>query len=147
MVLSLNTIKKSKKAKVARKRVGRGNSSGMGTYCGRGLKGQKARSGVTGLKRLGMKQVLLRTPKKRGFNSQRPKNQVVNVAQINSFFKSGEKVTPKTLLEKGLIANIKLGVKVLGQGTLKIKELEFSKVKLSKNANEQIKKMDGKVKK
>ena len=68
MALSLHTIKKPKANSKKRKRIGRGNASGHGTYAGKGQKGQNARSGVSGLKRKGMKQVLLRTPKKRGEN-------------------------------------------------------------------------------
>jgi large subunit ribosomal protein L15 len=55
MSLSLHTIK-PKQANKKKKRVGRGDGSGRGTYCGRGLKGQKSRSGVSGLKKLGLKQ-------------------------------------------------------------------------------------------
>jgi large subunit ribosomal protein L15 len=55
-MLTLNSIKKAKGSAKGRKRVGRGNASGHGTYSTRGLKGQKSRSGVSGLKRLGMKQ-------------------------------------------------------------------------------------------
>ena len=63
MSLTLHTIQKNKKAYKIKKRLGRGNSSGDGNYSGKGMKGQRSRSGVSNLKRLGMKQVLLRTPK------------------------------------------------------------------------------------
>ena len=87
MSLSLHTIKPSKGAAKKRKRVGRGNASGHGTYSTRGLKGQKSRSGVSGLKRLGLKMTLSRIPKKRGFKSPKAKNQVVNLTDINENFK------------------------------------------------------------
>ena len=88
--LSLHTIKSAKGATKKRKRVGRGNASGQGTYSGRGIKGQKSRSGVSGLKRLGMRQILRRIPKQRGFKSLKPDNQVVNLADINKHFKKGD---------------------------------------------------------
>jgi len=138
MSLALHTIKPAKGAIKKRKRVGRGNSSGRGTYSGRGLKGQKSRSGVSGLKRLGMKQMLLQTPKKRGFKSDKPKNQVVNLDLINKHFKDGERVNPKSLLRKGLIAKIKLPVKILGKGELKVKNLQFENVKMSESVKEKL---------
>ncbi len=131
MTLSINTIGKSKQTIKKRKRVGRGNSSGKGTYSGRGLKGQKARSGVSNLKRLGMKQTLLRTPKLRGFKSLRPKNQIVKIGQINEYFKDGEIVSPQTLVAKGLIKKTSPAVKILGKDKLKIKKLSFKGVKMS----------------
>ena len=146
MVLLLHQIKPKKGATKKRKRVGRGNSSGHGTYSGRGIKGQKSRSGVSGLKRLGMKQVLLRTPKKKGFKSKKPKNQTVNLSELNKYFKDGEIVNPKSLLKKGLIENVRIGVKILAKGELKIKKLRFSGVKISESARNQIEKNKGEIK-
>ncbi len=147
MPLSLHTIKPAKGAIKKKKRVGRGNSSGHGTYSGRGLKGQRARSGgKSGLKRKGMKQILLQTPKLRGFKSDKPKNQPVNLVDLNKIFKEGQKISPASLLKAGLIDNLKMPAKILGKGELRVKKLEFSNVKISKSVEEQIKKMDGKVK-
>jgi len=140
MVLSLNTISPKKGSMKKRKRVGRGNSSGHGTYSGKGLKGQKSRAGVSGLKRLGMKQVLLKTPKKRGFTSSKPKDQVVNLIDINKNFKDNDVITPKILLGKGLIDNIKLDVKILGKGDLKLKDLKFLGVKMSDSVKKKLEK-------
>ncbi len=56
-MLTLNTLQPHSGSTKARRRVGRGNSSGRGNYSGRGLKGQKARSGVSGLKRHALKPV------------------------------------------------------------------------------------------
>ncbi|MBD3247951.1 50S ribosomal protein L15 [Candidatus Falkowbacteria bacterium] len=136
MTLSLNNIKTNK---TKRRRVGRGNSSGSGNYSGKGMKGQKCRSGVSGLKRLGMRQMLLATPKVRGFKSARPKNQVVKVESINKNFKNGEKVDPKTLAKKGLVDKTDSPIKILGKEELKVK-VEFENVKLSKSVIGQIKK-------
>lgn len=140
MTLSIHTIKKPKSLSKKRKRIGRGNASGTGTYSGRGLKGQKSRSGVSGLKRLGMKQVLLRVPKKRGFKSQKPKDMVVNLDEISSRFKDNDEVNPKSLAEKGLIDGAEGSVKILGRGKLTLKGLSFSDVKMSESVKAQVEK-------
>lgn len=140
MPLSLHTIKSAKGAIKKRKRVGRGNASGHGTYSGRGLKGQRSRSGgKSGLKKLGMKQMLRQIPKQRGFKSGRPKNQVVKIVDINNNYKDNELVSPKTLFKKGLIAKIKLPVKILGKEKLEVKNLKFEGVKMSESASGKLK--------
>jgi len=130
-MLSLNNIK-AKKGQKKIKRVGRGNSSGHGTYSCKGQKGQNARSGVSGLKRLGMRPHILQTPKVGGFRSLAPKNQIVKVTAINKNFKIGEIVSAKSLFAKGLIGNAQLPVKVLGGGKLEVKVV-FEGVKTSKS--------------
>lgn len=145
MKLSIHTIATSKTINRKRKRIGRGNASGHGTYSGRGQKGQNARAGVSNLKRLGMKQVLLRTPKKRGFTSLKPKKQVVNLTRLNEAFKEKAIVSPESLLKKGLIATLNKKVKILGQGTLIINKLTFKDVSVSASAAEQIEKSGGKI--
>jgi large subunit ribosomal protein L15 len=124
-MLSLNNIKAIKSQKKI-KRVGRGNSSGHGTYSCKGQKGQNARSGVTGLKRLGMRPHILQTPKIGGFRSLAPKNQVVKVTDINKNFKAGEIVSAKSLFAKCLIGNAQKPVKILGKEKLEVK-VEFDK--------------------
>ena len=144
-MLSLNNLKPNKGSTKKRKRVGRGNASGHGTYSTRGQKGQKSRSGVTNLKRLGMKKMLLNLPKVRGFKSPKPKNQAVNLFELNKYFKDGAKISPKTLFAVGLIGDAACLVKILGQGELKVKKLEFISVKVSVGAKAQIEKNGGKV--
>jgi large subunit ribosomal protein L15 len=144
-MLSLSNLKPSKNNTKKRKRVGRGNASGHGTYSTRGLKGQKSRSGVSNLKRLGLKKMLLSTPKIRGFKSMYPKNQVISFLDLNDYFKDGEKVDLASLLKKGIIKN-NIPVKLLSNGELKIKNLEISGLKISKKAQEELTKMGGKVK-
>ena len=146
MVLSLNKIGPNKKSVKKRKRIGRGNASGTGTYSGKGLKGQKCRSGVSNLKRLGMKQVLLRTPKKRGFRSLKPDNQVVNLTQINENYKDGDIINIRSLFEKGLITTPKNSAKILGNGSLAVSSLKISGLLISTSAVEQIKKRKGVIK-
>ncbi|PIR95040.1 50S ribosomal protein L15 [Candidatus Falkowbacteria bacterium CG10_big_fil_rev_8_21_14_0_10_37_6] len=145
-MLSLHTIKPNKGATKKRKRVGRGNASGHGTYSGRGLKGQKSRSGgKSGLKRKGMKNILLQTPKLRGFKSDKPKNQVVNIFDINNNFKDKDAVNPSTLMKNNLIVNTKDPIKILGKGDLKIKNLTVEGVKMSESVKSQIEKNGGKI--
>jgi large subunit ribosomal protein L15 len=136
-MMSLNEIQKPHHQK-RRKRVGRGNASGHGTYSTRGLKGQKSRSGVSNLKRLGMRMQLLQTPKIRGFKSDKLKNQAVSVKAINASFKDGEVVSLLTLKERGLIANSKVPAKILGKEILTVK-VTFSGVKLSASVAAQVK--------
>ena len=137
-MLSLNTVKKAKGSSKKIKRVGRGNSSGHGTYSTRGLKGQKARSGVSGLKRLGMRPLLLQIPKSRGFRSLNEKNQVVSVSAINSHFKDNETVNPEALFAKKLISSATSPVKILGKEKLTVK-VKFEKIKMSASVQGQVK--------
>lgn len=117
MPLSLHSIQPQKGSSKSKKRVGRGFGS-KGRYSGRGIKGQKARSGVSGLQKLGIRKIMLSTPKVRGFKSGRPDAQPVNVGDLNKVFKAGAKVSPKTLLKMGLIESTSLPVKILAKGTL-----------------------------
>lgn len=137
-MLSTNTIRQAKGSAKTKKRVGRGNASGHGTYSTRGLRGQKSRSGVSGLKRLGMRQQLLQTPKSRGFRSLQPKNQVVSVKAINANFKDGEVVNPENLAVKDLVSSSALPVKILGKEKLTVK-VTFEGVKLSEGVKAQAK--------
>jgi len=137
-MLSLNTIKKGRGSAKLNKRVGRGNASGHGTYSTRGLKGQKSRSGVSGLKRLGMKKQLLKIPKLRGFRSLNPKNQVVSIKAINKHFKDQETVNPAVLFEKKLISKLDEPVKILGKEKLTVK-VKFENIKMSAGLQGQIK--------
>ncbi len=136
-MLSLNSITKARGSAKKTKRVGRGNSSGHGTYSTRGLKGQKSRSGVSGLKRLGLKKQLLQIPKLRGFKSLQPKNRAVSVKAINSLFKDGETVTPALLVERGLVSSLNAPIKVLGKEKLSVK-VKFENIKMSASVKAQL---------
>jgi len=116
-----NDLRQPAGAKHKRKRVGRGNASGHGTYSGRGLKGQKARSGP-GL-RIGFEggqlPLIRRMSRKRGFtNIFRVEYAEVNLRSLASRFPAGSEVTPETLVQVGVIKNLKKPVKVLSQGDL-----------------------------
>ncbi|MFA5421066.1 MAG: 50S ribosomal protein L15 [Patescibacteria group bacterium] len=141
-MITLNNLKKDKGTTKKRKVLGRGNASGLGTYSGRGLKGQKSRagSGKGRLKRLGMKQSLLKIPKVRGFKSLYPSNQVVNVKDLNDNFKDNDVVSPESLYEKKLISKKDQPVKILGEGSLKLKGLKFEKVKMSESVKKSLEK-------
>lgn len=136
-MLSLNTITRAKGRAKKNKRVGRGNASGHGTYSTRGLKGQKSRSGVSGLKRLGLKKQLLQIPKARGFRSLNPKNQVVSVKAINANFKDGEIVNSEALMAKKLISSVNLPIKILGKEKLTV-QVKFEKIKMSDSLKKQL---------
>lgn len=128
-----------------RKRVGRGNASGHGTYSGRGLKGQRARAGgKSGLKRMGLKSFLQQIPKVRGFKSYHPRMQIVQLRDLDKRFKENELITLKQLFKAGLIKSIVLGVKILGPGKLS-KKLIVKANKFSKSAENAIKKAGGKI--
>src|SRR3990167_290437 len=119
MSLSLHTLKPSPHSKKDLKRIGRGLGS-TGTYSGRGVKGQGARSGVSGLQKLGIRQMMLATPKNRGFKSNRIDAQVVNVGDLSKNFKTGTKITPQILQKKQLIESAKAPVKILAKGAISI---------------------------
>ena len=146
MTQGLHNLQANRAAHKRKKRLGRGNASGHGTYSTRGLKGQKARSGVSNLERLGLRQMLRAIPKQRGFKSRQANCQAVNLAQLNQQFKTGQLVNPTALLKLGLIAKIKLPVKILAKGELAVKGLIFQKVQFSGRAKELILKVDGQIK-
>lgn len=114
MSLTLHTLKPSRGSTTRRFRVGRGNASGSGTTAGRGTKGQRARTGGRNrLKLKGMKQMLLRIPKNRGFNSQIAHPTGVTLAQLERWCQVGERVTTESLQKRNLIPANSIGIKVL----------------------------------
>lgn len=143
--LSLHNLQAPpRQANKSRKRVGRGNASGQGTYAGRGLKGQKARSGVSGLKLKGLRRRLLSIPKLRGFKSPYEKAAVVNVSDLERAYADKATITPKSLTKKGLIDTPRYGVKILGEGKVS-KSFTIQKCGVSKSAKAKIEKAGGKV--
>lgn len=119
-MLQLNNLP-SKKGKT-KKRLGRGDASGGGSYSGRGMKGQRSRSGGKGgLKLRGLKQSMMKLPKSRGFKSGRAPFQGVNLYDLNAKFEDGATVDAAALLAHGLISDLYGKIKVLGDGKLKKK--------------------------
>ncbi len=116
----------------SRKRVGRGNGSGHGTYSGRGAKGQKARAGYKikpGFEG-GQLPLIKRLPQKRGFvNIFRIEYSVVNLNKLN-IFEPGSEVTPERLVTAGLVKSLGQPVKILAAGDithpLQVKAHKFS---------------------
>ena len=140
--MQINDLKPSSN-KSKRKRLGRGGK--LGTYCGRGVKGQKARSGSgKGPSFQGTESSFLKLPKKKGFKSIYDKLEVVNLAELNKKFKDGETVSPKILLEKKIIGRIGRGVKILGMGEVD-KKLVIENCSVSKTAREKIEKAGGEI--
>ncbi|MFN8532063.1 MAG: 50S ribosomal protein L15 [Dehalococcoidia bacterium] len=106
----------------ARKRIGRGNATGQGTYAGKGLKGQKARSGGGPGPRFegGQLPMIKRLPEKRGFtNKWRIEYAVMNVEDFSEL-DDGSEVNPELLREAGVLKGNK-PLKILGNGELGVK--------------------------
>lgn len=123
-------------------RVGRGNAR-RGNYSGRGIKGQRARSGGKGgLKLRGLKQSMLAVPKKRGFQSANVRVQIVNLADLERVFTDGATVDRTALSAQGLIQSLRHPVKILGKGVL-TKRLVVHAHAVSATAQEALRKAGG----
>jgi large subunit ribosomal protein L15 len=107
-------------SKKKRKRVGRGNGSGHGTYSGRGCKGQKSRTGCDmrpGFEG-GQLPLIKRLPQKRGFfNVFRTEYSLVNIGKLG-IFEPGSEVTPEKLLAIGIVKSLQRPVKILASGEI-----------------------------
>jgi large subunit ribosomal protein L15 len=143
--MRLEELKPSKGARKKAKRVGRGPGSGHGKTSTKGHKGQKARSGgVKGPGFEGGQMPIQRRIPKRGFtNIFRKEYSVVNVADLATLG-GKDPITPEVLLEKGLIRNMRDGVKVLGMGDLKA-QIVVRAHKFSKSAIDKIQAAGGKA--
>ena len=108
-------------SKRSRKRVGRGDGSGHGTYSGRGSKGQKSRSGgkMTRGFEGGQLPLIKRLPRKRGFvNIFRTEYNIVSINKLN-IFEPGSEVTPEKLVAAGVVKSLRYPIKILADGALK----------------------------
>jgi large subunit ribosomal protein L15 len=152
--LSLSDLEPAQPRK-DRKRVGRGLGSGKGRYSGRGIKGQKARAGSHKMPagfEGGQMPIDMRLPKLRGNTSAdampigpfRTYSQPVNVRDLDSRFDAGADVTPEALKGAGLVAKLRVDVKILGEGEL-TKKLAVSAHSFSKSAVEKIEGAGGSV--
>ena len=143
--MKLHELKAVKGATRAPKRKGRGGATGQGTTAGRGMNGQKSRSG--GGVRLGFEggqMPLYRRIPKRGFtNIWGTEYTVLNVSDLNRF-EAGTTVTPEMLKELGMAKQVKTGIKILGNGELE-KNLTVQAHKFSKTAVEKIEAAGGKA--
>jgi len=144
--LNLSNLKPAQ-ARKDRKRVGRGLGSGKGRYSGRGLKGQKSRSGSHKMRpgfEGGQNPLYMRLGKQRGGSKDamavgphRTSTAPVNVAALEERFDAGAEVTIDALVEKGLIRNTRTDVKLLGQGEL-TKKLSITVHAASATAREKV---------
>ncbi len=130
-----------------RKRVGRGNGSGYGKTAGRGMNGQKSRAG--GGKRNGFEggqtPLAMRLPKLPGFrNPNRVEYAPVNVSRLDLKFEAGAVVDHQALVDAGIIKNVDVLVKVLGDGEI-TKPLTVKVDKVSASAAAKIEAAGGKV--
>ncbi len=152
--LTLFNLKPAQKRR-ARKRVGRGLGSGKGRYSGRGIKGQKARSGSHTMRagfEGGQMPIYMRLPKQRGSTSKdampigphRTSTVPVNLRDLERVFDDGAEATLEAMVEKGLIKNTRTDVKVLGQGEL-TKKLAVTAHSFSASAREKIEGAGGSV--
>jgi large subunit ribosomal protein L15 len=129
-----------------RKRVGRGNGSGHGTFSGRGIKGQKSRSGVQIQRGFegGQLPIIKRLPRKRGFyNPFRVAYSPVNLSDLNSFA-AGTEVTPQLLFEAGIVDSNTRPVKILANGEIK-NTITVKANKFSESAKAKIEAAGGKA--
>lgn len=148
--MKLNELSDNPGARKTRLRVGRGIGSGKGKTAGRGVKGQKSRSGVA-IKGFegGQMPIHMRLPK-RGFNKpNRLKFAEVNVGRLQAAVDAGKldakvTVTAELLVEAGIIRRVLDGVRVLGQGDIKT-GLMLDVAGASKCAIDAIEKAGGKV--
>ena len=145
--MKLHELKPNPGAKRRRKRLGSGESSGLGKTCGRGHKGQKSRSGggVRPGFEGGQMPLHRRLPKK-GFSNVRFRDKiaVVNVSQLNDRFEDGATVNEQALRDAGLLKGRIDAIKVLGNGDLE-RKLTVVADAVSATAREKIEKAGGSV--
>ena len=148
--MKLNEIASKPGSMKSRKRVGRGIGSGVGKTGGRGVKGQKSRTGVAiaGFEG-GQMPIYMRLPK-RGFNVPNAKKlNIVSLGRIQTAIDSGKldgkaTITAETLKEAGVLKQLKDGVRLLSDGELKAKA-NFEIAGASKSAIAAVEKAGGKV--
>ncbi len=145
--MKLNELKPALGSKKTRKRVGRGESSGLGKTCGKGSNGQKSRSGasIQGGFEGGQMPLIKRVPK-RGFSNYPFKKEyaVINVMDLEELFDNGTEITAELLLESGVIKKVLDGIKVLGDGDI-TKKFTVKVQKISESAKNKIEAAGGKV--
>jgi len=144
-MLSINTLKPARGANRKNKRVGRGMGSGHGKTSARGYKGQLSRAGSSmrpGFE--GGQMPLHRRLPKRGFNNVfRTEYAVVNLEKLAAF-EAGTQVDPEALKNRGILKNLRDGLKILGTGELQ-NAIHVKAHKFSKSAVEKIQKVGGTI--
>lgn len=121
--MGIHELRPAPGSKKKPKRLGQGAGSGTGKTAGKGHKGQKARSGggVRPGFEGGQMPLSRRTPK-RGFSNARFKKsfQIINLDRLSDLFEAGSEVGIREMLSSGLIRNLQMPVKVLGNGEIEI---------------------------
>ena len=141
--MRLSDLSPAKGSVHARKRVGRGIGSGHGKTSTRGHKGDKSRGSVKPGFEGGQTPLHRRLPQKRGFtNIFKKEYAIVNVETLAKL--TEDVITPEVLLERGVIKNLKSGLRVLGRGDLE-KAVTVRAHHFSKSAEEKIKAKGGAV--
>ena len=146
--MKLNELRDNPGATKKRKRVGRGPGSGMGKTAGRGIKGQKSRSGVALNGYEGGQMPLYQRLPKRGFNKPNRKAfTVVNLGLIQKFIDDKKidakgEITEDVLVESGLVRRKKDGIRVLAKGDFSAKA-KISVTGASKSAIAAVEKAGG----
>ena len=146
--MKLNQLSDNPGATKRRKRIGRGPGSGTGKMGGRGIKGQKSRSGVAINGYEGGQMPLYMLLPKRGFNNINAKTYaVVNLGLIQKFIDAKKidakkPITEQSLVESGLVRRIKDGVRILAKGDLTSK-LDITVTGASASAIEAVAKAGG----
>ena len=141
--MKLNELKATEGARFVSKRIGRGLGSGTGKTAGKGMKGQKSRSGggvAIGFEG-GQTPAYKRFPKRGFTNMSRKEYAVVNVGDLNKF-DDGATVDFEILKSAGLTGKEYDGLKVLGEGKLE-KKLTVKAAKCSKSAQKAIEEAGG----
>ncbi len=148
--MRLNEIRDNEGSRKARKRVGRGEGSGTGETGGRGVKGQKSRSGVSLIGFEGGQMPIYRRTPKRGFtNIFAKKYEIVNIGRLQKAIDDKKldakgPVNAETMAAAGLVSNNRDGVRLLGQGELKA-GVTIEVAGASKSAIAAVEKAGGKV--
>lgn len=148
--MKLNDLRDNAGARKKRMSVGRGIGSGKGKTCGRGVKGQKARSGVSIRGFEGGQMPLHRRLPKRGFKSLFPKDYAeLNIGRLQEAIDDGRidaklAITEDMLLENGVVSKSKDGVRLLGKGQIKAK-ITITVAGASASAVAAVEKAGGKV--
>ena len=148
--MKLNELRDNEGATQRKKRVGRGPGSGKGKTGGRGIKGQKSRSGVAIKGYEGGQMPLYQRLPKRGFNNINAKTYaVVNLGLIQKFIDAGKidvkaDITEDALIASGLVRRKKDGIRVLAKGEFTAKA-NISVTGASKGAVEAVEKAGGKL--
>ena len=137
----ISTIKKNKK------RIGRGGK--RGTYSGKGMKGQKSRSGgnVDPLFEGGRTTLIQKMKKNRGFKSPHAKKVTLSLSKLENIYNDGDTVSIETLAKRKIlrVKTIKNGVRIVATGKITKKLIIDKNIGVTISAKKQIEKIGGKV--